>query len=255
MLSKALVFVFVVLGIWAMLISNIPSEFIYAAYSPTYRPMQVRQEFEAQNLLMYSSWASDSMTYPYSSLTDGPSPPDWELNVTSQYLEVWWSTSWTPKIIMFNHVEQVWWGWQKHCELIFSFVNGTEIAPWITKEIAEQAWSSTTNSSRFYVKCDHISTSVFFVPTNQSKTIGEAWDEGKISYTLSYDVDWTKQGTTAWTIIKDLLTFKAPDLGIPGLGGQILSAVVAFGIWPLIAYICYKFVAGLLPFVSGGSGD
>jgi len=260
MLSKAVVFVFATLGIFAVLMGAIPPEFITATFNPSYTQPEVKETFEAADILMYENLGADNMTYPYSSLYDGPNPPDWEAGLPSgQYCEVWWSHDPLSDVpyIGVRHATHQSYGYDS-VPLEIRYVNGTLISTprhaMIEKEILVGAWDTEKGYSAFYAS-GPISVSVLFYPTNRSKTISEAWDEGKISYALSYEVNWNQTGVNAWTIVAQLLTFQVPNLGIGGDGGTILTMVVAFPVWALIAYIVYKIVAGIIPFLSGGSGD
>jgi hypothetical protein len=260
MLSKALIFVFTSFGVFAILLGTMPSEFITQTFNPKYVDPEVREKFEAVDVMMYDNVGNDNMTYPYSSLEDGPAPPDWEAGLPSgQYLEVWWSEDSYVKTLEARHATAAWWGWNSVI-LWPKYANGSWVTvgggKWlgIWRDHIVSAWDEEKNCSAFYF-VGPVTTSILFFPTNQSKTIGEAWDEGKISYYLSYQVNWNATGLSAWNIVGQLISFQIPDLGVPGVGGTILSMVIAFPFWSLIAYLVYKIVAGVIPLVSGGAGD
>jgi hypothetical protein len=265
MLSKALVFVFTTLGVFAVLMNTMPLEFRLATFNPSYTNPAVKQQFEAADVISYKSLGQDNMTYPYSSLANGPEPPDWEAGLPSgQYCEVWWNEleilGLTLQCIQVRHVTRQWWG-NSFSALQFKYANGTVIPniltvdhDKITKDILVSAWDDEKGYSAFYAY-GSLTCSILFYPTNRTQTIAQAWDAGKISYSLSYEVNWNQTGINAWTIVAQLLTFQVPNLGVEGPAGTILSMVIAFPFLSLMAYIVYKIIAGLIPFLSGGSGD
>jgi hypothetical protein len=132
---------------------------------------------------------------------------------------------------------------------------------WITnfrliKTDLTDRWNSETNMSVFSARCDHISTNIIFEIYNSSfATIGDSFDAGFLKYSLSYEMNMSLTGLNAWSIISNLLTFQAPNIGWTGIGGFLINSVIAFPVWAMIAYLLYKLATGLIPFMSGGSGD
>jgi len=260
MLSKAIVFVFVLLGVWALLVGLIPTDFLTAGFAPTYADMETAASFSMANITMYDNLGADNMTYPYSSYDDGPTPPDWEMGLPAgQYFEVWWSESGGARMLEFRHTTNVWWGrayvsmdiygiddqYVQFRKRIFGDTFGT----------LTDNWSAEANASVFYTRTPVRSSILLEYNQTAFANWQAAWNAGNISYTLSYEIDWNATGVNAWSLVGQLLTFTAPSLSMTGIGGVILNAVIALPVWSLIAYLVYKIVAGLIPFLSGGGGD
>jgi len=260
LLSRALVFVFTFLGIFALLMANMPGELVVQTFNPSYNRSdeEVKEKFKVADLTMYSNAVSGNISYGSSKQYDFGLP-------SGQKLEVWFSQESvatasgyvTFKAFELRHLmhEILGW-WYDYHRLDWTIENtGRKVYDWVLKGDLEEAWNSEVNASVFTAHCDHITTSVLIMPYNSSWTIEESWDNGYLGYVLSYEVDWNATGVSAWTITAQLLTFQVPDLGIPGVGGTIMSYLIAIPVWSLIAYLVYKLVAGLIPFVSGGGGD
>jgi hypothetical protein len=94
---------------------------------------------------------------------------------------------------------------------------------------------------------------MFITPLNQSYDIGSSWEYGKLQVGVGLSINFTNSGISAWTLIGQILTFQSPQLGLGNnIAGYIISSMVAIPFWFGIAFIVYKFIAGLIPFVSGG---
>ncbi len=67
MLGKYLLFVACLLGVFALLMAAIPSGFLLAGemYNPSYHDVEVQEEFNANDMVVYDSTGKDNMTYPY----------------------------------------------------------------------------------------------------------------------------------------------------------------------------------------------
>jgi len=61
-------------------------------------------------------------------------------------------------------------------------------------------------------------------------------------------------GTNMWHIIFELLAFQNPQLGIPGVGGTILTVAVGLTLWASIAILAFAFITAVLPFIPGWKG-
>lgn len=264
MLSKALIFVFSVLGIYGLIMATMPAEFLALRFSGSQMSVVVKERFSVADILVYSNTGTDNMTYPYTSLSY--TPPRWQAGLpTDHYLEVWWSTYPLPhidKCIALNHVWKGLWfwlyGWDIEGLVLYPYGSTTPVDTWqnrfITREIMVENWVASKNGSAFTAR-GSITANILFTPTDPSKTIGEAFDDSTVSYYLSYAPDMNQTGLNAWTIVSQLLTFQAPDFGIGGVAGLLLNGIIAIPIWSMIAYLIYKIVAGVIPLISGGSGD
>jgi len=262
MLSKALVFVFTVLGVFALLLGTMPGDFIIQTWNPNYRDAETKETFDAADVLMYDNADSGKLNY-----SDAPIQYDFGLS-GGQKLEIDWVTEklpegyWAPftSIYLRHLIKQTMGYWTDYHNLNVYDSSGVPIGTgWYKDKIIKanlvDHWDSDKNATILIAKCDHITTNIIFQPRNSSWSIGDSWDQEKLNFALSYDVNWNATGVSAWTIVAQLLTFQAPDLGIGGVGGIILNAIIAIPTWSLIAYIVYKIVAGIIPFISGGGGD
>ena len=112
-----------------------------------------------------------------------------------------------------------------------------------------------SNGSSFHAQCEAVQMNIIFTSYNDSWNIGESWDNGYISWYSSYGVDLNQTGLNAWNVLGQLLAFQAPDLGIGGLGGQLANGALSAAVWAVIAIVVVKITLGVIPFLSGGSGD
>lgn len=256
------VFVCCVIGVFALLMALIPSEFITAAYyyNPSYRDLEVEETLNANDLLVYDQSGSDNMTYDYTSLEDAPTAPDWEAGLPDgQFLEIGWGLTFDFEGIQCIKARQrtragwypVLWWWSTLDDLKFYSQNGTSLGLFIYKTTLEDYFSTTTNGSAFYAKGSQISTSMVVGRYNESQTIGQNWDDGHLDYFLSYDVNFTASGISAWNLVTQLLMFQSPNLGFEGFIGDLFNALIAIPMFCMIAYIVAKIVIGLIPFLSG----
>lgn len=266
MLGKLLIYTFTILGIFALLMGMVPGDFITAGqtYEPSYRDAEIEETFDTSSLLIYDYIASDNMTYPYTSLEDAPSAPQWIMGLPeNQFLEIGWGIEkvgpWDLKVILARHRQRNWIGpfswYSTIANCYFYTPDGTSVGVYLFKDTMEDYYSEATNGSAFYAKGGVIQTSIVIRKNDTSQTMGENWDDGHFKYYLSYDVNWTLSGINAWNIVGQLLSFQTPNLGIPGTWGSFMSMLIAIPTWACVAYICYKIVMGIIPFVSGGSGD
>lgn len=260
MLSKTVIFLFVFLGLFALFLTTIPGQFLTSPFSPKYISKEVREQFKSLDVIMYSNAKTGTISYP-----DPPLAFEFGLPI-GQYLEFDWVTTTVAQYtipfeaIYLRHLVAGFGGyWYDYHNLELYYENNTKFefvfGEWCLKENLVNAWDSTKNASIFYASCPHIMTSVIMAPWDASWTIAESWDNEKLNYTLSYQ--WNPNSTvfSAFTLLAQLLTFQSPNLGVPGIFGQILNYLIAAPIWAMIAYLIFKFITGIIPFLSGGSGD
>lgn len=271
MLSKAIVFIFSFLGIFTLLLATFNTVSFPINQASGGTPTAIAEKFTLANMTVYGNGGNDNMTYPYSSLDDSPTAPDWETNSSGKYLEVWWGLysgfGVVPyKYISLRDVQMQWWGRDYHGMTLY-LRNGLAIsttgifAGWlpntqIIKEMLVYTYETAYSASYFHAQCEHLTANILF-QYNQTTyaSIGDAWDAGDIGYSITYGLDYTGSGLSAWSIVGALLSFQAPNIGITGVGGTILSGIIAAPIYACIAYLAYKFITGIIPWVSGGSGD
>jgi len=260
MLSKATVFVFVFLGVWALLVGLIPTDFITAGFNPTYREMELAEKFSMANVTQYADAGNDFMTFSYSSMDDGPAPPDWELPINNQYLEIWWGFYGPVRALQFRHTTVTWWG-RAYYEMPIYGLDGQTLVVESPLILGDQYntltdnWSDSANASVFYTQSPVKASYLLEFNRTRYADWAAAWIGGEISYSISYEINVNATAVSAWTLIGQLLTFQAPSLSMTGVGGIIINSVIAFPVWALIAYLVYKFCTGIAPFLSGGGGD
>jgi hypothetical protein len=259
-----MIFVFFVLAFFGLMMTAMPTDLKYPSLSATYGNSQnsIANHFSTANVTQYSSLGQDNMTYPYTSLTDAPSPPEW--NITGQadhYLEVWWSQdsfeggggSYYQEALELRHTSKVWYGWT-FSRLEIRYANNTDIGEYIFKSHLEAAWDSSINASVFYTSGD-IATSIILTPTNTSKTIGEAWDDGEISYSISYELNTDLTKYSIWGFVLGLFSFQAIDLGVGGTVGILFNALINIPLTAATYYIFIKVTLAIIPFIPGLHGD
>lgn len=266
MFTKSILFVFVFIGMFAVLFAAIPGDFFAAQSdyieSSSGMDKEVAEQLTLVNLTVYDVGGQDNMTYEYSSLEDSPSPPSWLITgTTDDFLEVWWGNDpMFGKSIQLRHATRnhIPWEWYGYHMLDMSFANGTETPlhagfyP-LEKQEIEAGWDSEKNVSAFYGECVHTYSSIAFTIHNTTRdaTIGEAWDNNEIDYVLSYEKNWNATNINAMTLLGQLLTFQNPNLGVPGFMGTVMNYSIAFPFWVITAVAIIKLIQSILPFIKG----
>jgi hypothetical protein len=265
MLSKAIVFVFSFLGIFTLLLGTFNTVPFPINEGAGGTPTEIRKQFDIANVTVYGSGGSDNMTYPYTSLTDAPGAPQWTTKSSGKYLEIWWGT-WYGEHLQLRDAQMEWWGVDYHAmtlrnrqgQLIsnYGYDTGDPENTEITAPILQATWEPNYDASYFEAKCDHLIANVLFT-FNQTtySTITDAYNAGYLDYSLTYGLDYNGTGLSAWSIVGSLLAFQAPNIGITGIGGTILSGIIAAPLIACVMYLAYKIITGIIPWVSGGSGD
>lgn len=257
------IFLFVAIGIFAILFGSIPTGFFKASFSSSLGvDKEIAERFALSNITMYGNTGNDTMNYQYTSYNDGK----WKAGLPSgHYLEVIWGDTGEyifpyGKSLELRHIkENLFW---------VDLIHRLELTPSVyvgeySIEVAkthyiyspaqlEETWSNEANGSVWFAECGHIQTSIIFEYDQATyDNITHAWNSGVLGYTLSYEVDWNATGISALTVVGQLLTFQNPDLGIEGEGGMIFNAFVAFPFWIVTAILIIKLVQSIIPFISG----
>jgi len=222
----------------------------------------VIETLSANNLIVYANQGMDDMTHEYSSLYDAPSPPQWNASLpTGEYLEIWWNqvTIYGTWVVKAKHVHTTWFGYGPVDDLVWYYKNGTVCNSLWAERLFDfnlvSAWDTETNSSVFTAKCNHISISLVFMPSEGYTDILESYDDGYLSYYFSYEWSEEASGFSILVLLGNLLTFQGVGLGIPGTFGSLLDSSISMFFYIGLAFIIYKIFTGLIPLVSGGSGD
>jgi len=251
MFSKMLIYLFVVVGVFAVLFASIPGAFFEAAFRSSMGvDKDVAEYFDLANVTLYGNAGNDNMTWEYSSYHDHPSAPQFPAGLPSgHYLEVWWGYD-LIQVLEFRLISEGWW-LNILDRLRFRNEEGAQLGIRLYDADLENAWDSEINGSVFYAT-GRLSTSAIF-GYNQTKysSITEAWNNYEISYVLSYDVDWNATQVSAFTVLGQLLTFQNPDLGITGQGGAMLNLLIAIPFWAMTAILIILLVQSVIPFIKG----
>ena len=256
-LNKMFVGTFVFLAVFSVLLSTMPSEFVMLGMEASAQDKEVEEYFNAQNVLTYNQTYLANLTYPCAQKVDWGLP-------TNQKLEFWWSTEWyygmgDIQMLELRHLIKHWTGWWwtwhelKVQEPYASQVFDEEVG--LTKNDVLTLFNEDKNASYCEFACQHIKVKLFIVTANQSWTLEESWDNGELKLFTSYDVDWSETGYSMWGVMGQLLAFQNPNLGIPGVGGQILTVGVGATLWACIAVLFFALITSVIPTISGWRGD
>lgn len=256
MFSKMLIYLFVVVGVFAVLFASIPGDFFEAAFSSSMGvDKEIAERFDVANVTVYGNTGGGNMTYQWSSYHDHSDAPQHQAGLPSgQYLEVWWADdpSWVAKSLQFRHTTEQWWGLAFHRMVIY-YADGTLIpfSNYIYAEYLETAWDDDANASVFLTRTPVASS--YLIQYNQSKysSITNAWDGGELNYFLSYEIDWNVTSINAFSLLGQLLTFQNPDLGITGPGGAMLNMLIAIPFWAMTVILIIKLIQSVIPLIGG----
>lgn len=218
-----------------------PTQFITQTWNPTYEEKEAGNYYSVNNVTQYASTYSFNLTFPSYNATDFGLP-------SGQQLQFWWGvTLGVGKSFQVRHLTDQffgwWWGWHN-----LEFDNG-EIA--LSRSDLAERMDTDTNTSLFWVDCDHVRTSIFIIPYQASWNITESWDNDELRFVTSYEVDWNASSVNAWTVLGQLLSFQSPNLGIVGIGGVILDTILALPFYILTGIAVIMLVQSMLPFIRG----
>jgi hypothetical protein len=190
-----------------------------------------------------------------------------DINTTlssSDFLELYWedyNPPWLERqhVIYMKHATQQWLYKSSH-DLKFTLSNNMELAinpVYITYQDITADWNLTGNNDCvFYGSCDHLSVTLILVSSNTTFTLMEAWNGYcPINWYLSYETNINGSAFSIWTLLSDLFSFKYLNLGITGVAGTILDGCIGAFMIALVLVVIYKLSTGLIPWISGGSGD
>lgn len=263
-LNYAFVIIIVVVGVFAVIYAAMPSDLFInqSGYSnPNLVNQSVRERFEASDLISYSSFASDQMNLGYTSITDAPSPPQWNTTIVNRYIEVWWDIVSIPDVgpigvaFQIRDTEKrnfpVIGDYYVNLETCQLYLNGTYIGPNLWRTTLEPYENETqvtlTAQGKF------VSVSLILMSHSDTDTLGNSWDVVELlNYAITYELDFSAAKPSAWQLISQLVTFQSPEFGVPGLFGEVLSYMFGIGFWAAIALIAYTILTKLIPTVQGG---
>lgn len=257
-LSKTFVVVFVFLGTFSLLVSFIPAEFYSyqedKTYSPTLQDKEATAFFSANNVTVYNTTLSlNNDTYPFLHYGESQS---FDFGLPEGHkIEFWWDVEISQPAFEIRHTSPGpfgWWTEYHRLAVMEPYRSLVGHMGWLRKSDLEVLWNNKGgNASYCEFECDHISVKIFISPANSSWTIGESWDNQYLQVFTSYDIHWQQTGVGMFTVLTHLLLFQSPNLGMSGVGGTILTTIIALFLWACIAIIMFAIITALIPFISG----
>jgi len=163
-------------------------------------------------------------------------------------------------VLEIRHLEANLWGWwyAQHVLIILEpYASTAGVTPSYGKLYKEQLlllWDEGANASYYECGCSHVSMKVFVATYNQSWTLSESWDNGKLKLYTTYEIDWENTGVSMWHVMMQIIAFDNPDLGIPGTFGYILGLGFSGALWGGIAILIFALITSVIPTVSGWRG-
>jgi len=229
-----------------------PTDFKLLGVGANVQDKQVADYFSANNVTIYNSTKSFNLTEGEEYQFDFGLGDDEKVEF-----------NWNYGLLEVRHLTKVFFGWWWAWHIL-------EIQePWLSKGNVGAGKGSLTkegllllfnedyNASYYECRCSHISLKIFVMTYDQSWTLEESWDNDKLQFMISYDIDWTATGTSMWNVMGQLMSFSNPDLGVPGVGGTILNIGVGGALWACIVILFFALITSVIPFIGGwkGGGD
>lgn len=261
----------VTLGVFGTLIALVPGQLVQFQpdyVSPVVRDQEVVDFFDLNNITTYqNTWSFDiayqTMEFNESGLADG-----------HRIEFFWWNVAPFPSSNPCIYVKHAfpsplgaWWLWANWMEPLTgyrekageftgvrdaSYYMGAE--PYLLTK--QNIINLQTSENASYFECTDGEITTNFVVMNGNTTaysnLTASWD-GQILHVLSsYEIDWDAMKPNAWWLIAQIVFFQSPDLGIPGVFGDILTYIFALGFWVVIALIIYTVATRMIPTIQGG---
>jgi hypothetical protein len=261
MWGKTLAFVIIFILVFGIVVAWIPE---YFGSTADIQDQTALTALSAADLIVYSTAGSDNMTYSYSSLTDAPGAPQWNTSLPDgEYLEVWWGEEVGLPYLELRHVHTFLWGYQITDTMHFQYSDGldatsTLVIPgsgktryYLSEDALVAGWDSESNSSKFTANCDHIAVSIMFQPASNYTSISESYEDGFLSYVLSYEWNPDDTGFNIMSLIVRLLTFQGVGVGVPGSLGNFIDVVISTLFYVAIAVVAYVVITAVIPFIPG----
>jgi len=257
MFSKLVIFAFSFILIFAVVLTPMPNEYVQASYEAWEGEYQTDKEaeevFDAHDLIMYDNAASFNLTYQQSHTET--------LGMVGDHkIEFWWELETGRKMFEVRHIwpgPYGWWTESERLSITQRYIDIGELPPkalGLEKQHLENLWGSAGGNGSYcewYRGAGGIYVNTFIFPYNETWSIGESWDNNNLTVYCSYGVDWNATGLSAFNILANLLFFQSPNLGIPGLAGNILNSILSGVLWIMIIVVVVKVILGLVPFGSG----
>jgi len=235
-----------------------PTEFFLnqAEYDITYQqPPEIVEEFSALGLARYSSFANDTMNFPYGSFYDAPDPPQWNTTIPNRFLDVSWKyfdfLGPSLKMVAFRDLERYWvLGFEGFNIKEWLNVNyeGQSLGP-ILRTTVEEYFPDEQNVT-LMVSGNFISADIILY-TDEANLL-DGWDADVLSYSINWEIDFDAMKPDVWTLVAQLISFQNPDFGLPDEINNVVSASFTMGLMIVIAILIYTLVTRLIPTLQGG---
>jgi hypothetical protein len=214
---------------------------------------QVAQFLNAHNITVYNSQHSGGLNYPAHETETGGLP--------NGQLDVWWDyyaplnidslgISYETQHWLFGYFEY----WTSERLHYTSLKSAAERGDFITRDYLVADFEDTKNGTSYSARCNS-GVQVTILYSGNETDIGDSWDNGQLQYMMSWELNATLSSVNMFSLLGQILTFQAPVLGVPGIFGSILNAIIAIPLYATTGYLIYKLIAGIAPWLSGGSGD
>lgn len=259
-LNKMFVFIFVFFIMFSALLVTMPTFFKLLGVEADVQDKEARDFFNAQDVLMYNYTVTVNLTYP------GSVSEDYGL-LGDEKLQFWWDEEYVlgysvGAMLELRHTNPSFMGWWTEYHRLsvrepYATQGGVSQSDVGLKKAEVLAlFDEDADASYCEFACDHLDVKIFIVSANASWTLEESWDNGELKLFTSYSIDWSATGTSMWTIMFQLLAFQNPELGIPGIGGTILTLGFGGALWACIAILAFALITAVIPFIGGwGGGD
>jgi hypothetical protein len=163
-------------------------------------------------------------------------------------------------VFIVRHFETSWWIFPTHHDLEsaqsvpFEYhING--IGSLFSDRFILRFYDNLTDSASFSCRCSHITLKLTFTSNSSSYSLPTAlMNQAPLRVLVSWSYDFASMGVNVWTLLATVLTFQTIQTGMSLLDG-VLNSLIGLPLWTAIAYLAYKLITGLIPFLSGGSGE
>jgi len=254
-LNKMFVFIFVFFGFFSALLVTMPTQFVILGVGANVQDKEAVDFFNEHNVTAYNQTLSLNLTCPGSEKRDYGLPE-------GQQLEFWWSVMVGTKIFQVRHLTDNFWGWWWGYHMLTvqepyrSKLKDPRYPDTLVKEdVVTNLFDEDYNASYCEFACGcGISLKLFIMTYNQSWTLSESWDNNKLKLFTSYDIDWTKTGTSMWHIMGQLLAFQNPNLGVPGVFGYVLNKGLSLLLTASVLLLFFALITSVIPFIRGWVG-
>ena len=240
-LGRGVIFCFAFLGVFALILAYMPSQYFYDASKPKYEERTYPSYWSPADIqnIRWNASAPVNATEWYSYIEIHRVGTDWSDTI---YVKVHWDIG--KQQFDFYH-----WNWGI---TFFGWATGScLITPSPISEntiLDSDHLDPDQNSSRFDMYCDHHSFIVHFIFDEETySSLEDALTNHDVVVNVGMGWDYERGALGGWDIISRLLFFQA----IPQLGSPFLTSIIALPLWGAIGFIIFIVVTKIvemLPF-------